>query len=292
MKINEITDRNMTARSEFASVEEFAGYAAPFVTQRFVNGMREDLGNGHFYGADCPTPGTAFTMARDGWERHLDDTLDLARDAVTTVEAQTDVTVFSPVWDVSGAMVDVGEYLAGVPECMIELPPAPTTRYGRVVTLCASVSVSGAVGESTLVARGKVITALALELSRLGIATELYADMSASEHWGGGRTGHKYRARVLVKGPNDILDPAKILFTYAHPGMLRVLALTAMHGLPDNFKRALGVSRAGGYGIPLAPEHDLPEGTIYLPELCTDRDYDAATELRTYMTELGLVEAS
>ena len=274
-------------RSEFDSMEEFAAYAEPFIKDRpeYSNGMRTDLSwRTNFYGSDCPTPGTAFRMARDGWDKHLQETIEISRSAVETVEAETTLQTFTPVWDVTGAMVDVGEYLAGVPECMIEIPPSPTTKTGRVVTLCASVSYSSAINEKTLTARGKVITALALELSRLGISTELYADFSAR----GGAL--RQNLRVLVKGPNDILDPAKILFAYAHPGMLRVLGLTSMHGLPSRFQDALNVGST--YGAPQAPEKDLPEGTIYLPELSSNKDIpDAATELTRYLTELGLVNA-
>jgi hypothetical protein len=288
--VNQIDpDNRNIIRSEYDSVEEFAAYAEPLVRERpeySQLGMRTDLGHrSSFYGSDCPTPGTAFRMARDGWDKHLQSTIDIARDAVETVEAETTLQTFTPVWDVTGAMVDVGEYLAGVPECMIEIPPSPTTRHGRVVTLCASISYSSAIKEKTLTARGKVITALALELSRLGISTELYADFSSKDY--GGITQH---IRVLVKGPNDVLDPAKILFAYAHPGMLRVLALTSMHGLPQRFQSGLGVG--SGYGSPCPPEHDLPEGTIYLPELYSNADIpSAAEELTRYLTELGLVNA-
>lgn len=272
---------------EFDSVEELADYARPFIDLRYpYGGMRESLSSeSDFYGKYCPTPGTAFTMAREGWDTYLQDTIDIARDAVETVEGTTEVDAFNPVWDVSGSLVDVGAFVSGDPECMIEIPPAKTTRFGRVVTLSASVSYSSSISEKTLIARGKVITALALELSRLGIGLELYADFSASGYGGGKKTLH---SRVLVKGPNDVLDPAKVLFAYAHPGMLRVLSLSAMHGLPANFKDALSVGSA--YGMPSPPLEDLPDGTIYLPELLSDTQRpEAADELRRYMTELGLV---
>lgn len=288
MRVNFHVDEDLSAiHQEFASVEELAEYARPFVDKRYFNGgMRENLSNSEFYGKYCPTPGTAFTMAREGWDTYLQETIDIARDAVETVEGDTTVDAFNPVWDVSGSLVDVGAFVSGDPECMIEIPPAKTTRFGRVVTLCASVSYSCSINEATLIARGKVITALALELSRLGIGLELYADFSATGY-SEGKTMH---SRVLVKGPNDVLDPAKVLFAYAHPGMLRVLALTAMHGLPEKFQEALGVGMF--YGMPTAPLEDLPAGTIYLPELLSNSDRpDAAKELLRYMTELGLVSA-
>jgi hypothetical protein len=279
-----------TVSCHFDSIEEMADYAAPFITERYANGMRTHLDTeARFYGKYCPTPGTAFAMARDGWDTHLQDTLDIASRAVETVEQETECLGFNPVWDVAGSIVDVGAYLAGEPECMIEMPPAPMTKFGRVVTLCASVSYSGSIRESTLIARGKVITALAIELSRLGIGLEIWADFSARERIDGG-TKYELHERALVKGANDILDPSKVLFAFAHPGMLRCVALTAMHALPERFRDGLGVSR--GYGIPCAPRQDLPDGTIYLPEVNSNYDIpDADAELRRYLTELGLVES-
>lgn len=287
MKVNEVSANGREVYQNFASVEEMSEYASNYVLDRYPDGMRALLLNSSYYGDYCPTAGTAFTMAREGWDTFLQETLDIARDAVTTVEGDTEVEVFRPVWDVSGSLVDVGAFVSGEPECMIEIPPARTTKFGRVVTLCASISYSSAISEKTLIARGKVITALALELSRLGIGLELYADFSASGYDTAKRT---LRSRVLVKGPNDVLDPAKILFAYAHPGMLRVLALCAMHGLPQSFKDALGVSSWGGYGSPCPPKEDLPDGTIYLPEILSDDERpNAARELQRYLTELGLV---
>lgn len=278
------SDGTYVVRADFESVEDLAKYAEQFIYERYPNGMRTQLGDSDFYGPNCPTPGTAFAMARDGWDAHLDETLDLARETVETVEAETELMAFTPQWDVTGAMVDVGEYLAGVPECMIEIPPAPTTKYGRVVTMCASASYSCGVNAERLIERGKVITALAIELSRLGISLELYADMSAS-------ADGQYRSRILVKGANDILDPAKILFAFAHPGLLRVLSLTAMHGMSPGDRKRMHVG--GGYGCPTPPKEDLPEGTIYLPEVKSWGDVPkAADELKRYLRELGLVVES
>lgn len=279
-RINQVIDEHHI-RMDYTSVEDFAATASATVKERYHNGMRTVLDDTHFYG-DTGTVGAAFVMAREGWDAHLQDTLDIAEAAVETVEQEHDTLAFQPQWQVSGGMIDMGAYLAGEPECMVEFPPAKTTRVGRVVTVCASISVSGAVSAEQLILKGKVVTALALELERLGINVELIADQTV-EGWG----GDYMTQRITVKGANDILDPAKILYAYAHPAMLRVLALNCYHSLPEEWQPKMGTGI--GYGRPSSPPRDLPEGTLYLPETLSGTDVDASKLLTGYLTELGLI---
>lgn len=218
-------------------------------------------------------------FARKGWNSQLDSALELAESAVTLAEKEHMVDSFNqPVWDVTGAQVDVGAYLAGTPECMIDYPLTETSKVGRVITLCASVSYSGSIAASTIQRRGRVMVALAYALARLGHNTELWADFSGSNF-----SGEICRMRVLVKGADDELDPSRVMFAYAHPAMLR----------------RLGFSVTGKWGkkrhsptvtSPVPPAEDLPEGTIYLPEIWSDSDVPEADEfLRKYLGELGLL---
>jgi hypothetical protein len=82
--------------------------------------------------------------------------------------------------------------------------------------------------------------------------------------------------RVLVKGADDELDPAKVMFAFAHPAMLRRLGF----GAKDQFHGKYSPSICS----PEAPAKDLPEGTIYLPEICSPSDVPEADEfLREYL---------
>jgi hypothetical protein len=295
-RLNQVAANGMRINNEFDSLEDFANTAAKYVRERYPSGMRTVLDDKHYYG-DTGTVGAAFVMAREGWAAHLDDTLQIAESAVETVEREHEEMAFSPVWQVSGGMVDMGAYLANEPECMVEFPPAKTTKTGRVVTICASISLSGAVSAERLVLKGKVVTALALELERLGMSTELIADQTVT---GYDRDKHGnfpvFNQRITLKGANDALDPARILFGYAHPATLRVLALCNYHALPDDGNWPNGtrswqsaIIGGGGYGTPTPPPRDLPEGTLYLPETLSGTDTDAAELLTGYLRELGVI---
>lgn len=223
-------------------------------------------------------------LAVNGWDTESAEAMRVAEDAISYATAEHNMPAFSTVWDVSGSEVDVARYLSSEPECMIDYELVPTPRNGRVIILCASVSISGAVSTTAIKRRGHVIAALAFALSRCGFAIELWADLSAT----GDNSKHTMQMRVLVKGANDELDPARIMFAFSHPAMLRVFGLAAMHDIPAEYHKALGVGDS--YGKPKDPRQDLPEGTIYLPSVTRDRDIpDADTELKRHLTDLGIV---
>ena len=248
----------------YQSVAEFADAAEE-------SGESRSLSDDKWRGA---TWDETLILARNGWADELDSALQLAESAIETADKEHMTDSFNqPVWDVTGAQVDVGAFLAGTPECMIDYPLSTTSKAGRVITLCASVIYSCALEPETVKKRGRLITALALALSRLGHNVELWADLSGKN--GDGVIRH----RVLVKGADDELDPARIMYAYAHPTMLRQLHFSVMEG------RGFRASQ-----MPMPPKRDLPEGTIYLPELTAYRDVpDADVFLRAHLGELGLL---
>lgn len=219
----------------------------------------------------------ALALGRKGWDEQLDSALDLAESAIVTANQEHMMDSFNPMWDVTGAEVDVARYLSGEPECMIDFPLTKTSHSGRVITLCASVGYSWAIKAATIQDRGRVIVALALALSRLGHSVEMWADISGENN-----NGQILRTRILVKGVNDELDPSRVMFAFAHPAMLRVLGWTA--------REKWGSKYAPDRSHPVPPLEDLPEGTIYLPEIRSSRDVPNADEfLREHLGNLGLL---
>jgi hypothetical protein len=225
----------------------------------------------------------ALNMAHTGWEEKLAETLNISESAVELAEREHEVMRFTEVaYDVCGDSVDIGRYLAGEPECMMDWPLQPTSAVGRVITLCASVSASGSVDSSDLIERGQVIAALALALSHIGHSIELWVDASSEASDGSGKTT---RQRILVKGANDTLDPARILYAFAHPSMLRRLVFAGYMNDEDESRRLHPDS-----AHPVAPLEDLPEGTLYLRHLLTGTGApNADQELKRYLGELGLL---
>lgn len=225
-------------------------------------------------------------LAYKGWQTESAEALDIAEQAIEHVERDFHMPGFQAVWDVAGCEVDVARYLAKEPENMIDYELVPTTRAGRVIVLCASISYSTAISAETIKRRGHGVAALAFALTKLGYATELWVDLSAT----GKENGKRMSMRVLVKGPNDALDPAMIMFAFSHPAMLRALGLPAMHEMPEKWQGWLGAQEGGSYGRPSDPLEDLPDGTIYLPSVRAFEDVPEAYDmLLAHMRLLGII---
>lgn len=226
----------------------------------------------------------AIDMIKNGWEMGLREAMPISETALKTVETETELPSFNAEWLMSGSEVDVGRYLQGIPECMIEYEPTTISKVGRVITLCASVSASGSISAESMLRRGAAVVGLAMALEQCGHAMEIYAEMHAT-----GRNDSDGTTRVLVKGAHDQIDPARIAYALGHPGMLRRFAFACMHELPPKIRTALGTGIT--YGTPTNPRQDLPDGTIYLPCVRSNHDIpDADRFIIETLREIGLVE--
>lgn len=221
-------------------------------------------------------------MAREGWTEDLAVTLELVQSAVGTIEH--DMERYVPRWEYAeaGDEPDVVRYLSGEPECMVSYPLVPLPSSGRVIALVASVAVSHAVSAEAMRRRGAVIAAFALALCRIGVAVEVWADVSLACRV---HPVHR-RMRVLVKPHDGAVDESVLSFALAHPAMLRQVAFACWRDFAD--VDLLGRERVWSHGWPTDPAHDMPEGTIYLPSVLSDRDVpDADVMLRDLLRQAG-----
>lgn len=230
------------------------------------------------------------TLVRDGWADEMPGALNIAESAVSTVERRYEMTRPVAMFDVTGQDVDVALFLDGEPECMIDYPLREVVDAGRVITLCASIATSAAVSTEAMIRRGSAVVALALALDRCGYGVEIFLDWSNTT-MGGPRNKPTESMRVPIKLANDHLDAERILFALAHPAMLRVLAFAAADDYPQDVRDAHGNTEHGWQGIPSDPHENMPEGTIYLPAVCSDCDVpDAERFVIDKLRKLGIIE--
>lgn len=235
----------------------------------------------------------ALRLGRDGWSEELPEALAVAESAIEMAEKEHMTDSFNqPVWDVTGAQVDVGAFLAGTPECMIDYPLSETSKVGRVITLAVGTAISASISSDTYLRRGRCVVALALALSRLGHAVEIWAFDSSVCH-GKGAGSNSAHLRVQVKSAHDEVDPAALMFALAHPATHRALMWAVRDRFPQPWKR--GLSMASRRGMPndqvCKTEQEMyPEGTIFLPGIRSGNDVPEAAEfLKKYLGELGLL---
>lgn len=232
-------------------------------------------------------------LATVGWEKGVHEMISVAESTLETVQKEFDVQTWNSIYDVTGADVDVDRYLSGQPENMISFVMMDTPQVGRVVTLVVNISASCAVDSETITCRGKNIVALVHALEALGIRTELYVDAPSEAIFGGigGNRGITANTIVKIKEPEDMLDPAMVMFAFAHPGFLRALILPTMHGFSDRVQTAMGVGSSYGQPSKRKETDEYPEGTIRLDtELPGVWTADKAKEFVVkHLKELGII---
>lgn len=223
-------------------------------------------------------------MVSEGWEDGVKSALPIAEHALRTIEKEIDRPRVTSEWNVYGAEVDIGRYMSGVPECMVDYEPFIVSKAGKVVTLCSSYIYSAAINASTIIKRGAAVMGLAMALQESQHSVEIWIDHTSD-------TGNTVvSTKVLLKGANDSIDPAKLAFQLCHPVVLRKLGFAHEHTYPAWLYRAQGVG--GGYGSPRNPLQNLPEGTIYLDCIHAndDRTSDPERFVSDTLRDLGLID--
>ncbi|TCO56894.1 hypothetical protein EV192_106369 [Actinocrispum wychmicini] len=145
------------------------------------------------------------------------------------------------------------------------------------------------VSTEDMIKRGKSVVSLVYALERIGLRTELYTDAQAKSMGSGRETA---REMVKIKDAADALDPAMVMFAYAHPAFLRGMLLTAMHEHPARIQDSLKVGSA--YGIPLKSlANDVfPEGCIILSTVMRSGDHSVSNVeafVVKHLKDLGLI---
>lgn len=167
----------------------------------------------------------AVRLARQGWDEHRDEV-----DAIVThVENQVDLdrfqTTFETHHDVTGGEVDLGRYLSGEPECMIESLPIRIAKKGRTVRLVVPFGYRASVSARQAIQRGAAIVALADLLAKAQHPVEVWATRSQS--FAGGTSPTQYHANILVQRSDEPLDVNRLLFVFAHPAAYRRIGFAA-----------------------------------------------------------------
>lgn len=190
-----------------------------------------------------------------------------------TVAADLFQTSFQSTWDVAGAEVDMGRFLAGEPECMIESTPVRISRQGRAVRIVVPVAVHSGISPDVIMRRGAAVMALADILARAQHPLEV---------WTGHGIHAKSKDRLLymieVQRANEPLDPGRLMYALAHPSMLRRLVVGLEEHESASVRRDFGVHSGGGYGAQPygCQESDLEDSSgnaIVLPELGSDEQW-------------------
>lgn len=185
----------------------------------------------------------ALKLAREGWKEGLDG-LEYYEDIAYRDYA---IKEANNMWDVSlnvsGAYVDIGSYLEGVPECMCDFVAKDINKFADVII---NPSCSCWVKKETMFKRGREILKLIDVLEKNHIKTRvstlnIFCTGDINE-------GDRYIVKVLIKDYNELLDQNRIVFPLCNVSFVRRFSFASLE-LEKDIRGDFGCP-IGGYGCP------------------------------------------
>jgi hypothetical protein len=235
-------------------------------------------------GAFCPeTIEQALERARGaGYWEALPEAERYAERVTAEISAEHFQTTFQATYAVAGAEVDMGRFLSGEPECMIESTPMRIARMGRAVRIVVPGCYSGSTALRSVEQRGAAIVALCMVLARAQHPLEVWVGFA--NHANTGPSRHAYMVRV--QKANEPLDEGRLMYALAHPTSNRRLCFSVKEQGSAEIRRAYGISdTSGSYGCPSRDcrLEDLPEAdgtTIIVEDFDKQGRWDVESAIR------------
>jgi hypothetical protein len=185
---------------------------------------------------------TAIRQARFGWPEGLEK-IAAVSDAVNAAIAQRSMTRQEVTFAHSGAVVDIGRFCGGEPECMMNFIEDATAGK-KIVQVRVNVAASCSNKPERLFNRGAAVVALVDLLEQNGFSCEIvvFETMSARRHC--------YTVEAPVKVCGYQLDRDRLAFALCSPAFLRRVLFSVEEREDAATRAAFGIGIGGGYGTP------------------------------------------
>lgn len=148
---------------------------------------------------------------------------------------------FVTEYAVSGGTVDIGKFVTGEPECMLEWVSEPAASMGRVVKVAVAGTASSSIKPEDMIRRGTAVVALLDTLHKLGVGLELWWDSTIT-----GNDSRDHSTVVKLHDSSNPLDIDDLMWAVCHPSMLRRMTF----GVQERSETAKAQGVGGGYGTP------------------------------------------
>ena len=200
----------------------------------------------------------AVALAERGWSEGLEK-MESLRGSLRKLEpqmAERHVGEFSE----SGDDVDIGRFVTGEPECMVNYSVQFVPAAGRVIKLVYNLGASSAVSPKSMMLRGACAVMLSDLIEQSGLRVEILAVSAVTQDPYENAAGC---FSILAKAASQPLELDRLAFILAHPSTLRRLMLRAREQNTDAvFSKHFGET----YGFP-AKAIDQSEGVIHVDPL-------------------------
>lgn len=187
----------------------------------------------------------ALEYAENGFDEYTNKMQDVANNIQSIGRAFT----FTPKYEVSGESVDVGRYMTGEPENMLEWEQIET-RGNKVLDIYWNLSTSCGVDKNEMIGFGACGLSIVDYLESVGVRVNLYV----FDYCHGGHSSEsQFMICVKIKSANEHLNMPVVAFAMTHPSMLRRLVFCVQ----ENDRKYLD----GGYGTPRTLKKEQIERT-------------------------------
>lgn len=181
------------------------------------------------------------TSDRLNWQgtRTFQEAIDLAKNGWQEVHAEVDALIqnidvkiapslepaFTHYFDVCGGAVDIGRYLDGEPECMVETQLIEIARPGRVITILVNGGFRANVRSEDIRKRGAAIVGLVDALEKMAHSTEIVLEVSCRHGMKGDKPGAPTLTHLVwLKKAGEALNVDTLMFALANPARHRRLS--------------------------------------------------------------------
>lgn len=217
-------------RVEFDSLTALAAYVANMPTGK--SSHKHNTMPSWTFGVDFDA---AVKLAQHGWPEGAAE----AKRLLDTVAVPPITDYHSTTTnDVTGSYVDVGEYVQGTPECMVNFQE--DKRNVRFVRIIVGGFFSAFIEDSIIMARGVCIAAIIDALESRGIRCEVEHRITINEGL--------WTAATTIKRYTDPLNLDTIAFALAHPAMYRRLNFAVQELESEDMQRKYRLADYGAYG--------------------------------------------
>lgn len=187
-------------------------------------------------------------------------------------------------YSVAGEGVDMGRYIQGNPECMVDYRHQVKMRSTRIVTLLVSCSCSSNISNKQIINRGACIAAAVELLEMAGLAVEVIIANAVKS-----RNHSICQQSVIAKPAGERLDTAQLAYILAHPSFLRRTMFSVKEKFSEDIREEYGFSVRGSYyGFPTYTTYRNATLAFAAP-LVSTREYttakDAASRVQSLIQE-------
>lgn len=182
----------------------------------------------------------AADLAIKGWDEcrpQVDALLSDLQDRINNVMSDNYVVQH----DVAGADVNMGLFMSGEPECMMQFVAEPQARMGRVVKVLVNGVTNASTDPDNIIKRGVAVLALVNTLHLMGVGIELWFESCIT-----GIDNKAYSTCVKLHDSSQPLDIDNVMFALAHPSMLRRLVFSVQE--QSKYQTQQNAKHGRGYG--------------------------------------------